>query len=438
MRAIERIVLPALFALTTVTSALAQQAHRTERFQLKNGLKVILRPVVGAKQAAVFVVFRIGSNQDPDGRSGMAHLIEHLYATAAAGETKERTADEWMAGGKANAQTGEDYTLLAEVVDAQKLEPAVGDAAARMESLQVSAALLDRERQRVLDEVNNMFGNIPALGAFNRARERARPTPRHGRRGGAPDQIPSVALEEIRDRLAKYYKPANATLVIAGALDAESVHHLIERRFGSLPAGSPAPPATAPDPPVLGRTETVSVSTALTDQSAVCAVYPAPSPSDKDYPAFLLLTGRMMQNMFANGTKAAEPDAVRVQFNFVEDPLVVGISSGVRKAETKEQSVSRLAAFVASQVKRPLVPQERITTMNLFGPLLGALEVPDAQWAGNPYALGLSLWFRDRTGLDSAIWKRTVESLTRADVQRCAERFFSPGRSAAVLLAVTK
>lgn len=427
-------ILSVLLLLASGCASLAQQSDPVERFQTKNGLKVILRPVSGAKQAAVFVVFRIGASQDPERRSGTAHLIEHLYATAGAGETKERTADEWMAGGKANAQTGEDYTLIAEVVDPKALETALKDAAARMDALQVNDALLARERQRVLDEVTNMFGRIPPLGAFNQARERVRPTARGGRRGGAPDQLPAITLAEIRDRLKKFYKPGNATLVIAGAVDPKAARVLVEKEFAGLAAGASPPPAASPGPPQTGKTETVNVTSAFSDQAEACVVYAAPLPTDRDYPAFLLLAGRIMQCAFQPGANPSQPPALRVQYSFVEDPFVFSVGSAVRKDETGEQAISRLKTLVAAQVQRPLKPEDRIATRNLFGPLLGAIDVADAQWAANPYALALSLWYRDRSNFDPARWKQDIDALKQEDVTRCAERFFASSKSAAVVL----
>ncbi len=66
----------------------ATQERNVERFQLDNGLKVILRPIQVAQSTALVVVYGIGSDHDPDGRSGLAHFVEHLYVTAAAGDTE--------------------------------------------------------------------------------------------------------------------------------------------------------------------------------------------------------------------------------------------------------------------------------------------------------------------------------------------------------------
>ena len=73
--------------------------------RLANGLRVCVRPIPGAKNVAVLTLFSIGSDLDPAGQSGLAHLTEHLYVTAAAGETKARTVVEWEAGHPKGATT---------------------------------------------------------------------------------------------------------------------------------------------------------------------------------------------------------------------------------------------------------------------------------------------------------------------------------------------
>src|SRR5690349_4628961 len=94
------------------TDAAAQQ--KSDRYQLENGLTVILCPVTGAVETALVVMYSMGGDQDPKGMSGLAHLIEHAYVTAAAGSEKARTADEFANryNGAWNAQTGDRHTLI--------------------------------------------------------------------------------------------------------------------------------------------------------------------------------------------------------------------------------------------------------------------------------------------------------------------------------------
>src|SRR5438105_10933240 len=97
---------------------------KVERFRLDNGLTVLVRPVQGARQAALVVLYNIGGDHDPKGQSGLAHMIEHVYVTAAAGTEKARTVDADMNRYPAgwNAQTGDRYTVIATVLPAKGLD----------------------------------------------------------------------------------------------------------------------------------------------------------------------------------------------------------------------------------------------------------------------------------------------------------------------------
>src|SRR5262249_1803621 len=116
-------------------------AETVQSFELENGLRVLLRPVHGAKQAAAVVRYSVGGDHDPQGRSGLAHLVEHVYVTAAAGDQPQRTVNEYLRRYPAgwNAQTGDRYTVFATVFPGRQLEDELKDAAVRMGDLRVEA-----------------------------------------------------------------------------------------------------------------------------------------------------------------------------------------------------------------------------------------------------------------------------------------------------------
>ena len=134
------------------------------QFLLDNGLTVRIRPIQGASDVALLVLYKIGGDHDPQGRSGLAHLVEHLYVTAAAGAVPARTAEAFFQRYRAgcNAQTGDRYTVVATVFPKGDLEKELTEAAARMGDLRITAADLDREKPRLLDEVANNWESIHA------------------------------------------------------------------------------------------------------------------------------------------------------------------------------------------------------------------------------------------------------------------------------------
>ena len=125
-------------------------------------------------------------------------------------------------------------------------------AAARMGDLRITATDLNREKPRLLDEVSNMFGRIPALAAVNVARELIRPAPRGGRKGGLPEHVQAITLDDVRTYWTRYYKPRNAILVLAGAVDEAAARHAVAAHFAESSPGKVLPNRPSPACPDQG------------------------------------------------------------------------------------------------------------------------------------------------------------------------------------------
>src|SRR5262249_41614055 len=187
------------------------------------------------------------------------HLVEHLYVTAAAGETKARTADEFMARYPAgwNAQTGDRYTVFATVFPKESLDAELQEAAARMAELQIMPLDLEREKPRVTGEVSNRFGGNPLLVVQNQARERTRPSPLAGRKAGLPEHVTALSVDDVQARWEQFYKPRNATLVVAGGIDPALARAAVTRHFAGIRAGTQAPDAAQPGQLRPGRADDI-------------------------------------------------------------------------------------------------------------------------------------------------------------------------------------
>jgi len=302
MRA-DRVILTVSIALLGLVGPFASPARAAgiER-TLDNGLRVHLIDAPGGRTAAVLVLFDVGSDHDPPGRCGLAHLVEHLYVTAAAGEvTPARDIDGYLAAYPEgwNAQTATDCTVIASIVPADGLDDELIDAAARLGDLRIEQADLDREVPRVIDEVERMFGAGPMLAAINHGRELVRPTPHGGRRGGLPGEVAALTLEDVR-AFARRYRPASARLVVV-APKATNRFERIETLFGSIESGPPAgPPAASAGPRAAGDDrETVhraSAPLAPAGAPSIAAVAIAPpAPGTPGTVATLVALARLME-----------------------------------------------------------------------------------------------------------------------------------------------
>jgi zinc protease len=414
-------------------SASASTPAAPGRFRLENGLTVMVRPIPGSGEVALLVLYKIGGDHDPEGRSGLAHLVEHVYITAAAGSEPPRTADGFFRRHPSgcNAQTGDRYTVFATVFPKAELEKELAEASARMGDLRPAPADLDRERPRLLDEISNMFGRIPALGALNNARELIRPSPRGGRKGGLPDHVRAIALDDIRSHWKRYYKPTNAILVLAGAVDEAAARRAVMAHFAGIPTGESAPAPGEPGASKAPNVRELAVK-ALRPRAepAACLAYAAPEPGSASYAAYLVLLTRLF---LASGHAGGGAGRATIYSPLLDDPAVLGVGSAAGPGEAASRTVARLETLVADAVAPPLRGDEAASARQMFGFLLGTGELPDLALARNPYGVAFSLARREQLGLDPVELNRKLDALTEPELRRAAAEIFAPDRHAAVI-----
>ena len=426
-----------LLLLACVTTLLAGcgsgAGSAAEPYTLENGLTVVLRPVAGAEQVALVVLHPLGNHHDPEGQSGLGHLVEHCYVTAQGGPTPARTMQAYLTRYPAgwNAQTGDRFTVVACVFPAERLEAELRDAAARLGDLRITQADLKREVPRVVAELANMYGGMPMLAATNLAREHVRPTPRGGRRGGRPDQVQRLTAEVLQQRWERYYRAKGTILVLAGAIDPAAVRDRIHHYFHTLPAGEPAPdPADAPQP-TLPVTETVEVRAVRPNApAAACLAWAAPRPDDDLYAPFLVLVSRLWRQVQASGGGMGGP---MVRFAPLDDPHVVALVAPAT-GPAPEQAVASLEQMLATAAGQPFSQTDLVATRNAFGWMLGVADVPDAMLARNPYGAALATGRQRQMGIDPAALRARLDAVTAEDVARAAATVFAPDRRAAVVV----
>jgi zinc protease len=413
-----------------------------ERFQLENGLKVILRPIKGATETALLVVYGIGSDHDPEGRSGLAQFVMFVYASAAAGTEKARTVQELDPAG-ANGQTGDRYTVISTSFLKKDLDNELRDAAARMNDLHITPADLARERPQLLQMVANMFDAFPTLAAVNHARELARPTAHGGRGGGLPEHLRALTIDDVQTHWKRYYKPRNAIVALAGDLDPAQARKAITAHFGGIPAGDALPPPGEPDKPKLGTfKEVVLKSLTPAGRSSedvsphACIAYPAPRPGSAGYMPFLVLVLRLWDgaSKLGEGGVTGSP----VYFTPLDDGSIVGVSAKVKPDEPAATAIGRLEAFVAKTIAPKLGDSEITAAREQIGSLMGLTDVPDRFLTENPYGEAFSLARREQLGLDPAELNRALDVLTDDDLRRAAAEFFGPSRHAGAVISIKK
>jgi zinc protease len=404
-----------------------------DRFQLSNGLEVLLLPAEKAGHTVLIVLYDVGGLHDPQGRSGMAHLIEQVYVTAGTGERPSRTVEEYVREYPRgwNAQTGDDYTLFAAVFEPDRLPRELEDAAYRMGDLRITEEDMRREKNRIATELANMYGRVPALAAFNHARELVVPSPEGARRGGVTEQIEAVDIGEARDYWERYYKPVNARLVLAGKFDPGKAKNSVEGLFGSIPPGEEAPPPAPRGTARRGITvERTAPSVSADTRTVVSIAWAAPGPGTDFHIPFLVLVGLMWDR--AMGRPMSMED-MPIRYAPLDDPWVVSQSSPVEAGETPEEVAARLRAFVAETLDGEITARDIARITRVYGWALGLSGFSGELLAQNPYAAALGKAMRANQGIDRQDLEMRLKALSTEEIRRAGQAVFAEEESATVI-----
>ena len=219
---------------------------------LDNGLDVIVHEDRHCPIVAVNVWYHVGSKNERPGRTGFAHLFEHLMFEGSEHHDSGYFRPLQEAGGTLNGSTSADRTNYWEVVPRGAFERALWMESDRMGYLlpALTREKLDTQREVVLNERRQSYENRPyGLASMTLAAAHHPPEhPYHWPVIGWPEDVRAATLDDVRDFFATYYHPANASLAIAGDVRAGDAIRAARAYFEEIPAGPAPPPVAAPAP----------------------------------------------------------------------------------------------------------------------------------------------------------------------------------------------
>ena len=260
--------------------------------ELDNGLKVILQPDRSSPVVAVHLMYHVGSKNERPGRTGFAHLFEHLLFQGSehVGEAEHfRLIQE--AGGTLNGSTWFDRTNYFETVPSHQLDLALWLEADRMGWFlpSITQDKLDNQRDVVKNERRQSYENRPYGLATETVLQHAF-LPGHPYRHptiGYMEDLDRANLDDVKDFFRTWYGPGNAVLVICGDIDPEDAVRRADRYFGEIPSRpSPLRPSV---PASAGGSSTVVRLEDSVSVPRVYMMYPAPSFQASDYEASALV-----------------------------------------------------------------------------------------------------------------------------------------------------
>ena len=211
-----------------------------QRFQLANGLRVLVHEDVSTPMVVVDVLYDVGARDEDPTRTGFAHLFEHLMFGGST-HIEDFETPLQLAGGENNAYTTNDFTNYYIQLPAENIETAFWLESDRMLSLAFSEKSLEVQRKVVMEEFKEHYINKPYGDVWFKMRELV--YKEHPYRwmtiGSELSHIEQARLTDVKDFFFKYYRPANAILVVAGKVTEEQVRTLAEKWFGDIPSGEP-------------------------------------------------------------------------------------------------------------------------------------------------------------------------------------------------------
>lgn len=279
---------------------MAAMGHADEvtSFALDNGMEVVVLEDHRAPVVVHMVWYKVGSADEPAGKSGIAHFLEHLMfkgTDAFPGSSFSDTVE--ANGGSDNAFTSWDYTGYFQRVAADRLELMMQMEADRMTGLTLTSEDVLPERGVVLEERNQRTENSP--GALFNEQRRAAQYMNH--RYGVPivgwkAEIESLNREDALDFYADHYAPNNAILIVAGDVVPDEVRALAETYYGAIPANPAIEPRARPQEPPQLAERRLTLADPRVSQPYIARSYLAPerNPGDQKTAASLLYLAEIL------------------------------------------------------------------------------------------------------------------------------------------------
>jgi len=405
---------------------------------LSNGLQVILLENHEVPVVNVQIWYHVGGKDEQPGRTGFAHLFEHLMfkGSAHVGPDEHSRIIEAV-GGYDNAETNDDSTDFYETVPSQYLERVLWLEADRMGSLNVDDANFKSERQVVEEERRVRVDNQP-YGSIEEDLRAAAFTVHgyHHTPIGSIADLDAATVEDVRAFFNTYYKPNNATLVIAGDFNSEQALGWAKKYFEGIPASAgPIPRPSKPEPPQTAERD-VSKSYTNTPLPAVVIGYKIPARYSQDsYPldlaADILAAGESSRLYQALVYK----DQIAVQSagfgNFTEDPNLFWAYAIMNPGHSPQDGQKALIDILGGLKTQPIDAKElqKAKNQEISDFILGRdTDEQKAVAIENAAVIG-----RDPNLVNTELDRYL--KVTPEDIERVAKEYFVPER--ATILTIT-
>jgi zinc protease len=431
MRTYSKITIVLIFALFLSLTAFGQvkvTPMNIKQKTLANGLKVVSMQDNSSPTVAIHIWYQVGGKNDPSGRSGFAHMFEHMMFKSTKNmpnEKMDRLTED--VGGFNNASTWDDFTNYYEVVPSNHLEPLLWAEAERMQNLNVDETNFASERDVVKEEFRQGVLAQP-YGRFYEFMGSLSYQKHPYKRGviGNLDELGAATTKDANEFYKTFYRPDNAYLIVVGDFDQKQFDALVDKYFGSIKKPSSKIPRVTVIEPAWTTERRYMETAPIVPFPATAINYLAPNSKSEDIPVLRLVetilsggeSSRLYQEMIRNQQIAQE-----ASFN-LDLKVDGGLLSFVGIASEGHTSAELEKAFLAELKKiqdKPVDAKELEKAKNqLITQTLQRRENND----GKAIAIERAVAYQgDPLAVNSEIQK--LQAVTAADIQRVMKKYFT-------------
>lgn len=429
----------ATVTMSTPSAAIAPVAYR--RRVLPNGLEVYSIQDRTAPTVAIQVWYRVGSKDDPERRSGFAHLFEHMLFKSTKNmpsEMMDRLTED--VGGENNATTLDDATVYYEVVPSNYLQTLLWAEAERMASLNVDDGNFKSERDVVKEEFRSRILAPPYGRLFYAMTQQSFSKHPYKRPGiGSIEDLDASTLADVKQFHQAFYRPDNAVLIVAGDFEQQQLDTWVDTFFSPVAKPSTAIPRVTVKEPARTAAKRVTERAPNVPLPAFATTWQAPASWHEDAPALNVLSSilgegessRLYQSLVYKKQIASD---VSVATDLREDLglfiVLTVMASGHEPAEG-EKELNRQLALLQSGI---VTAAELEKAKNLI--ITAALRERETN-NGKAFALGEAVVMRrDAATVNS--WLSKIQAVSASDVQRVARKYILTGKPVTVTYLAEK
>lgn len=427
---------PATASVTAASGSGVQGSSNVANFRLDNGMEIVVIPDNRTPVVTHMIWYKNGAADDPRGKSGIAHFLEHLMFKGTKnhpqGEFSNLVSD---LGGQENAFTSYDFTAYFQRIGKEHLRTLMEFEADRMSNLVLTDEVVTPERDVVLEERRMRTDNDPSAQLDEAVQAALFPHHPYGTPIiGWFHEIEELRREDALDYYQRFYTPENAVLIVAGDVDAQAVERLAKETYGRIPARAEAPRRRRPQEPPPRAHRLVTLTDERVEQPTAERVFLTPSyktaaPGEAEALEVLahILGGgpaSVLYETLVGDEKLAVAAGAYYMGSALDDTRfwIHAMPAPGVELDVLDAAIERVVdRFAATKVSAEVLQRAK-TRLVADAVYAQDSQVSLARWYGESLSTGLNV-------ADVAAWPDRIDAVTSEQVQDAARKWLDKRRA---------